>query len=165
MNGDLRRDQSGSDTGNDTDYARLEHQIAWLDGKSAYHQRWYRRLKVVAIVAAALVPLVSGLDGYAPWAGLLGVIVVLAEGLQHIQQHHENWLRYRSTCENLLHEKYLYLGGAAQYEGLDADSAHRQLVASVETILAREGEQWLRLRRSVAVKDAQADVSGEASDA
>lgn len=161
MTGDLRRDQSGSDT----DYARLEQQIAWLDGKSAYHQRWYRRLKVVAIVAAALVPLVSSLDGYERWAGLLGVIVVLVEGLQHIQQHHENWLRYRSTCENLLHEKYLYLGTAGHYEGLDAASAHRQLVANVEAILAREGEQWLQLRRSAASKDAQAEVSGGASDA
>lgn len=130
-------------------YPRLEDQVDWYDAKSAYHQRWYRRLKVVSIGAAALVPLVSGLDGYAPLAGALGVVVVIVEGLQHINQHHDNWIRYRATCEDLRHEKYLYLAGAGRYEGLAADDALRQLAANVELLLAREGDAWLQSRRNL----------------
>lgn len=130
-------------------YPRLEDQIDWYDRKSAHHQRWYRRLKVVSIAAAALVPLVSGLEGYRFLAGILGVLVVVVEGLQHVNQHHENWIRYRATCEGLRREKFLYLAGAGRYEGLSEEQAFRQLAASVEALLAHEGGEWLQARRSL----------------
>ena len=132
----------------DTAYPRLEDQIDWFDRKSVFHQRWYRRLKVLSIAAAALVPLLSGLDGLAFVAGLLGVVVVV-EGLQHVNQHYDNWVRYRATCENLRHEKYLYLARSARYVGLTDDEAFRVLAANVEAILSTEGEAWLKLRRQL----------------
>ncbi len=134
----------------DTGYERLEGQIDWFDRKSAYHQRWYRWLKVVSIGSAALVPLASSFDGYAMLAGLLGVVVVIAEGLQHIHQHHENWMRYRATCENLQREKYLYLARSAEYAGLSDDDAFRGLAAQVESVLSNEGDEWLKMRRQAA---------------
>jgi len=135
------------------DYQRLEEQIDWFDRKSLHHQRWYRRLKVISIAAAALVPLASSLDGYAFVAGLLGVIVVVVEGLQHVNQNHENWIRYRSTCENLRHEKYLHRAGAGVYEGLSDDQALRHLAARVESLLSDERNDWLQLRRSLDAED------------
>ena len=137
-----------------TGYARLDDQIDWYDTKSMHHQAWYRRLKVISIAAAALVPLVSGLEGYALLAGGLGVVVVIVEGLQHVNQHHENWIRYRSTCENLRHEKFLYLAGASGYDGLSEDEALRQLAMQVESLLSRESNDWLQLRRSLDDKPA-----------
>lgn len=142
-------------------YPRLEEQIDWYDHKSAHHQRWYRRFKVISIAAAALVPLVSGLEGYALIAGTLGVVVVVAEGLQHINQHHENWIRYRSTCESLRHEKYLYLAGAPPYEGMPDDEAFRQLASNVESLLAREGDEWLLGRRNLDKRAAEPAQAGE----
>ena len=94
-------------------------------------------------------PLVSGLDGYALLAGALGVVVVVVEGLQHVNQHHENWIRYRATCEGLRREKYLYQAGSGPYEGLAPDQAFRQLAARVESVLAREGEEWVAVRRDL----------------
>lgn len=137
-----------------TGYARLDDQIDWYDTKSVHHQAWYRRLKVISIAAAALVPLVSGLEGYALLAGGLGVVVVIVEGLQHVNQHHENWIRYRSTCENLRHEKFLYLAGTSGYDGLTEDEALRQLAMQVESLLSRESNDWLQLRRSLDDKTA-----------
>lgn len=129
-------------------YARLDEQLAWLDLKSIHHQRRYRRLKVVAIAAAALVPLLSGLDGFAFAAGALGVLVVIVEGLLQVNQHYEHWIRYRSTCENLRHEKYLYLARAARYAGLDDAQALRRLAENVELLLSREGEEWVATLRA-----------------
>ncbi|MCG6965141.1 MAG: DUF4231 domain-containing protein [Chromatiaceae bacterium] len=129
-------------------YQRLEDQIAWFDRRSSHHQRWYRRLKVLSIAAAALVPLVSGLGGYAFLAGALGVVVVVVEGLLHINQHYDHWIRYRATCESLRREKYLYLAGSARYAGLLEEAAFQQLAANVEAILAREGDDWIATLRS-----------------
>jgi len=140
-------------------YARLEDQIDWYDRKSISHQIWYRRLKVISIASAALVPLFSSLDGYAVLAGGLGVVVVIVEGLQHVNQHHENWIRYRATCENLRREKYLYLAGAGGYERMTDEQALRQLAAQVESVLSRESGDWLQLRRSLDQKTAGSDQS------
>ena len=133
----------------DSGYRRLEDQIDWFDRKSQSHQVWYRRLKIVSIGSAALVPLVSSLGEHGVLAGLLGVLVVIMEGLQHINQHHENWIRYRATCENLRHEKYLYLERAAHYAGLGDSAARRRLAAQVESILSYEGREWQKVRRQV----------------
>ena len=130
-------------------YPRLDDQIRWLDGRSGYHQAWYRRLKVVSIAAAALVPLASSIDGYSLLAGLLGVMVVISEGLQHVSQHHENWIRYRATCERLRHEKFLFLARAAHYSGSDDEEAYRLLAEHVESVLGREGGEWLQMRRQL----------------
>ena len=43
----------------DSGYERLEDQIAWYDRKSLWHQRQYKVLKVVSMIAAALVPLTA----------------------------------------------------------------------------------------------------------
>lgn len=149
---------SGADTG----YPRLEDQIRWFDDKSSHHQRWYRRLKLVSIGAAALVPLFTGLDGWAIIAGLLGVLIVVVEGLLHINQHYDNWVRYRATCEDLRHEKYLYLARAAAYRDLDDGTAFRVLAANVETLLTAEGEAWRRLRRRL---DEETKASASQSEA
>src|ERR1041385_1381324 len=72
--------------------ARLEDQIQWYDVKSMRNQRAFRRIKVTEIVAAALIPLLSGFKihgadyvGYAI-AGL-GVLITVLEGLLHLNQY------------------------------------------------------------------------------
>jgi hypothetical protein len=44
----------------------------------------------------------------------LGVLITVLEGLLHLNQYQQNWINYRSTCEALKHEKYIYLGKAVQ---------------------------------------------------
>jgi hypothetical protein len=93
---------------------RLEGQIAWYDRNSLSAQRTFKRCKVVEIIAAALIPLLTGLRfSEAVWiAGGLGVVVTAIEGVVHLNQYQQNWITYRSTCEALKHEKYLYLAKA-----------------------------------------------------
>jgi hypothetical protein len=59
--------------------ARIEDQINWYDLKSTYNQRWYKRLKIGVLVAAAAIPFAAG---FAPqWvSGLLGAFIVVTEG-------------------------------------------------------------------------------------
>jgi hypothetical protein len=125
---------------------RLEQRIEWYDRHAAYNQWVYKVLKLIVIVAAALIPFLSGTEGFKPpWlVGALGVVIAVAEGIQQLNQHHVNWTSYRSTCEALKHEKYLYLAKAAPYAG--AIDAHALLAERVEALMSQETAKWTSLQ-------------------
>jgi hypothetical protein len=79
----------------------LDQRIEWYDRHAAYNQWAYKMLKLIVIVAAALIPFLSGTEGFKPpWlVGGLGVVIAVAEGIQQLNQHHTNWTNYRSTCD------------------------------------------------------------------
>jgi hypothetical protein len=131
----------------DTGYPRLEGQIRWYADKSRTNQRWFKSLKLIELVAAAAIPLVPALEFLdAAVTGALGVLIVVLEGLQHMNQYQQNWVSYRSTCETLRHEKYLFLGRAGPYDLANDAEAHKELVARVETLISTEHGKWVESR-------------------
>lgn len=90
-------------TSTDPIMERLEDQIAWYDRKSTFNQKAYKRIKVVEIFSAALIPLISGFSFpyHTVVTGTLGVLITVLEGLIHLNQYQKNWIAYRSTCEDL----------------------------------------------------------------
>ena len=121
---------------------RLEDQISWYDRKSGSNQRAYKRIKVTEIIAAALIPLVGALNPphVAWWTSALGVLITVLEGLLHLDQYQQNWIAYRSTCESLKHEKYVYLAKAAPYAGVPDPRA--LLAERVESLVSQEHAKW-----------------------
>ncbi len=140
------------DTTNPT-IKRLEDQIAWYDKKSMTSQRMYKRMKVGTIVAAALVPLAASLPNV-PFShyvtGSLGVLIVILEGLQHLNQYQHNWTAYRSTCEALTHEKFLWLAKAGPYD--DNPKAGILLAERVESLISQEHAKWVSTREQATKK-------------
>lgn len=124
----------------DPTLVRLEDQINWYDGKSNRSQRVYKTMKIIEIVAAAIVPLAAGLHFPAPVTGSLGVLIAVLEGLLQLNQYHQNWISYRSTCETLKHEKYLYLANAGPYAS--AATAHSLLAERIESLVSQEHAKW-----------------------
>ena len=68
------------------------------------------------IIAAALIPFVSGLTasinsllvpGFIV-TGLLGVAVTIFASIRALGQHQENWIEYRTTSESLKNEKFMF---------------------------------------------------------
>jgi len=127
-------------TESDPTLERLEDQINWYDRKSNYSQNVYKWLKIIEIVAAALVPLSAGLHMPAAATGSLGVLIAVLEGLLQLNQYHHNWITYRSTCETLKHEKYLYLANAGPYAV--ATGAHTLLAERIESLVSQEHAKW-----------------------
>ncbi len=127
----------------DSGYYRLEDQIAWYDSKSAFNQTWYKRLKIASIAAAALIPFLAPFSAIA--AGALGVLIVIIEGVQQLYQFHDTWTSYRSTCEALRHEKYLFLARSGPYE-LPDEEAKKELAARVESLISTEHAKWVASR-------------------
>ena len=122
---------------------RLEDQIGWYDRKSIENQQWFKRLKIAAIVAAAVIPF-AAVGAPTFFTGALGVSIVVLEGLQSLNQYQQNWITYRSTCEELKHEKYLWLAKAGPY--VNTDSADTLLAERVESLISREHAKWVSTR-------------------
>jgi len=126
---------------------RLDNQIKWYSKKSSQYKVWHNGLRLIEIVAAAIIPLLSGMDNllYSNWIiGGLGMLIAITAATGSLFKFHENWIQYRATSEALKHEKYLFLGGSAPYDG---DNAFQVLVQRVEQLISKENSNW-----TVAVK-------------
>ena len=133
----------------DSEYVkqRLDNQITWYDSKSSGNQRTYRRLRGIEIGAAAAIPLVAAAQSFVqvPTAvatilmAFLGSIVTVCTGFLALGNYHENWIEYRTTCETLKKEKFMYLTRSDLYSD---DNRYELLVSRVESLISRENTQW-----------------------
>lgn len=82
--------------------------------------------------------------------GGAGAFIVVLEGLQQLQQYQQNWTTYRSTCERLRHEKYLFLARAGSYATAPAPEA--LLAERVEGLVSQEHAAWVSHRDDTAAK-------------
>jgi Protein of unknown function (DUF4231) len=122
-------------------WRRLEDQIAWYDTKSQRNHRWFTGLKVCQIVTAAAIPVAAGVSAPVWLVGGGGALIVVLEGLQQLQQYQQNWTTYRSTCERLKHEKFLFLARAGPYAG--AANPEAMLAERVEGLVSQEHAAWI----------------------
>ena len=134
-------------TADDPILSRLEDQIGWYNRKSQSAQRKFKQIKVVEILAAAVIPLFTGLKfpHVALVIGGLGVLITILEGILHLNQYQQIWTVYRSTCEALTHEKYLFLALAGPYA--TAANSRALLAERMETIMSQENTQWVSMQQ------------------
>ncbi len=139
-------------TMNESEYfeTRLDDQIDWYDKKSMSNQKWFKRLRVIEIVAAAAIPLLSGFiednpDSLKIVIGLLGLLIVVITGVVTLYKFQENWIEYRTTSETLKHEKFLYLTACEPY---NVDKPFCLLVQRVENLISKENTKWVEYIKS-----------------
>jgi hypothetical protein len=123
---------------------RLEDQIRWYSTKSQWNQKLYKRLRIVEITAACMIPFFVGYidkpdDLFKVLTGLLGVTVAIVSGIVALFKFQENWIEYRTTSESLKHEKYLYLTNSEPY---DVDDKFPLLVERLESFISKENTRW-----------------------
>jgi len=123
---------------------RLQDQIAWYDRKSQANQRWFKRLKVGQIVTAAAIPVAAAASVPVAVVGAAGAVIVVLEGLQQLQQYQQNWTTYRSTCEQLKHEQFLFMAQAGPYA--IAPDPEAMLAERVESLVSQEHAAWVSHR-------------------
>ena len=128
-------------------FARLQDQLSWYSQKSREARKAFKRIKVIEIVAAALIPFLTGQIGDKAWPGIsyvvgaLGVLITILEGLLHLNQYQENWSAYRATAESLKHEKFLFLAKAGPYAS--AADPRVALAERIEAVMSQENTQWV----------------------
>lgn len=127
---------------------RLEQQIGWYDEKSRAAQRRYKALKLAQVIIAAFIPLSSATPmppEELKWVvAILGLLVLIIEAIQQLNQDQQNWIAYRSTCEALRHEKYLYLAAAGPYaNSASAERGLALLAERIEGLISQEHAKWV----------------------
>jgi hypothetical protein len=137
---------------------RLEDQIGWYDRKSQTAQRRYKILKLTQVIIAALIPLVSAFpipEAEFKWvAAILGLLVLIIEAVQQLNQDQQNWIAYRSTCEALKHEKYLYLAAAGPYANAENREKRIALLADrIEGLISQEHAKWVSAQEQASARD------------
>ncbi len=123
--------------------SRVDDQIKWYDNKSQKSQRWFKRLRGIEIVAAAAIPLIAGF-AKEPFPvtlviALLGAAIAIISAAISLNQFQENWREYRTTCESLKHEKFLFLTKAEPY---NTKSYFAIFVQRVENLISKENSNW-----------------------
>lgn len=127
---------------------RLDDQLEWYDKKSQYSQKLFKRLRLLEIIAAALIPFLSGMSEkithYQWLVGGLGVLIAVSAATSSLFKYHENWIEYRTTAEQLKHEKYSYLTSTKPY---DNDDRFSVLVQRIEGLISKENSSWATVTR------------------
>jgi diacylglycerol kinase family enzyme len=95
-------------------------------------------LATLLLAAGLPVTVAASAPSWIPAA--MGALIAVIEGAQQLFKFQENWINYRSSCENLRREQYLYLARAGHYAG--ATDAVALLAESVERILGQETSHW-----------------------
>ena len=119
---------------------RLDDQIHWYGSKADANRRWYLGLKILSLVAAAAIPVLSVASISTILLAALGALILAIEGLQQLMQFHQGWLTFRSTAEDLKHEKYLYGATAGPYQ--QSKYPHALLAERVEVRISTETRRW-----------------------
>jgi hypothetical protein len=143
----------------DVTLERLEDQIRWYDKKSSDNQRRFKLLKALQLLAAAAIPVAATIDLHAAVAATLGGLVVVVEGFVQLNQYQQNWTSYRSTCEALKHEKYLFLAHAGPYSGA-TDGGVPLLADRIEGLISQEHAKWVSAREESGRKGGDQPQSG-----
>jgi hypothetical protein len=127
---------------------RLEDQIRWYGDRSQSNQRWYKVLKVAALVSAGSIPVLAAAAIPSLVSASLGALILGVDSLQQLNQYQQNWVSYRSTAEALKHEKYLYLATAGPYH--NARDAHALLAVRIESLISQEHHRWQDIEEEAA---------------
>ena len=128
---------------------RVDHQFNWYDDKSQAAQKSFKQLRTTEVVLAASIPFLAGLIQFSPLIpfliGLIGVCIVILASVLSLNQYQENWIEYRTSCESLKHEKYLFLTASEPY---DSPSPFPLFVERIEGLISKENSAWSQHTRA-----------------
>ena len=120
--------------------AELNRTLEYYDRRSTQTKRWYQTLRVLTMVFAAAVPVVSVAGVSSVVTAALGSAIVVTEGLQQLFQFHNRWVGYRTGWNALERERRLYQAGARPYA--DAKEADQLLAERMERVIESESKDW-----------------------
>lgn len=126
---------------------RLENQINWYNDNSTFNKKCYQALKTIEIVLAAITPFVVAFvnnetNSLKIIAGLMSIVIGIIASILIAFKFQDKWIQYRTTCENLRHEKYLF----ATNSGIYSDNTNFNVfVERIEFIISKENSDWTQI--------------------
>ena len=128
---------------------RFEEQRDWYDRKSVYYKTLYYRSQWAIIGLSGMAPIMLVL-GYAygfTWAsvlsGIMPAIVAIIVSVQQFGRWQALFIEYRTTCETLKRQWYLYDAQIGDYEVSDDKEREKVFVHHVEDLISRQNRTWV----------------------
>ena len=137
---------------------RVDQFQGWYDDKAGKAKRAYLRVRTVAVIGSALVPVVAnitlpGLSAYnSVPTTIISLIVVIAVALASVNHYGDQWKNYRSTEQFLGREKFLFQTGEGPYKDLDEKQALLLLVERCEAQISAENSATLNVIATAAAQ-------------
>lgn len=131
---------------------RYKKEIDWYDKKSKHNQRVYKRLQVISIVLTSLSPVLVLLTYLLSdlWVAIItviiSIIITIVTSFNRTFKYYDIWINYRTICETLKKEIYLYEAKIDEYE--KAEDAKSLFVRRVESLISRENTLWISSYKS-----------------
>ncbi|MEU6986233.1 DUF4231 domain-containing protein [Streptomyces sp. NPDC046324] len=127
--------------------SRLTQYQEWYDLKATRMKAMHLRMRTLAVVGGALVPVLVNLDmGFAKMtATVLSLVVVASVSLESVYRYREQWKNYRSTEQLLGHERVYFAARVGPYHNLSDRECFTTLVARVEKAIASENAATLNV--------------------
>ena len=120
---------------------RADNQIKWYSVHATRNALSYNSLKLVAIISAAAIPVLTAAKADTLIAAALGALLVSLEGIQQLLQLHRNWVVFATTAEGLKRERFLFLTRAGPYGKVHHPV--RLLSEQTEALVTRETSSWI----------------------
>ena len=124
---------------------RVDEQISYYGRRSRQNRTWYYALALLAVIAAAAVPVLALTKAPAELTATVGALIVVIQGALLLFQFQQNWTNYRITGEALKQERALFQGDAGPYRR--ASDARALFVERTEAVMRREHAAWEASRK------------------
>jgi len=125
--------------------------VKWYNSHSQTNRWAYLTMKAVQIVLAAAIPILTPLEISRQSIAVMGGTIGVLEGIIQLGQFHQSWIRYRSTCEALRSELFLYRTRAGPYS--QASDPHALLAERSNSLVSAENSRWQAMRESTTTKE------------
>lgn len=136
-------------TSEEQDYilSRLDIQIKWYDDKCKNYKLKFQFLSISTIVLSSFITLLSAScfkpDTKTFIASTCAVFITIFQGVLSLNKYNENWVEYRTVCETLKKEKYMFIMRSGVY--FDKGERFQFFVERIETIISQENVNWAGL--------------------
>ncbi|PRO68023.1 DUF4231 domain-containing protein [Alteromonas gracilis] len=129
-------------TARQTNYLkRLDGLVARYDNKATRSRFYFYLFQTVAVIAAASVPVFSSMPSPENFLiASLGGLSAAISGMLSLFQFQTNWIKFRSTCEDLKSHLAQFRAVAGMYK--DRRKAFNLLVENCEQLISVERGQW-----------------------
>ncbi|NTK29028.1 DUF4231 domain-containing protein [Enterococcus faecium] len=135
---------------------RVDNQIDWYDKKSEESKKLYKRCTYLILGSSAVIPFFAALTIKPFWTKLfvsfLGIITTISQGIINLNDYNTNWIEYRTVCETLKKEKYMYLTRSGVYQ--NEEERFNFFAERIESIISQENLNWASIK-----KDEKEDLS------
>lgn len=137
-------------------HGRLEDQIDYYERKSLHNKKVYYGLSIAAIVANAMIPVVSV---FLPSATVPKLIITILSSAAAVVSSilvlfnaRDLWAKYRLNATRLQAYRHQYYTRSGIFAGMEEEDAFQRLVAVCEQQMQEESSSWETMLQNTTTK-------------